>query len=219
MLFIHSIQDYLAKSYDSLNYSYQVIVKWSALCSFLTVTGVTWILFIFSWYSERSCKDLGWWISTLRTWKLRQGFNRSEIPQIMSQRFYPCKCSVGSNSLDYAAAPIIRSFPRSDLIKWVEMSVHPSVNILVFFSISFLITEPTVFRLRRMILDMGPHNHSVCFLRPSVTWPEMRSKCLMAFIYFLSYYWAEYFQLRMMIPDMWVFCWFRKPWLCHNSHY
>ena len=61
---------------------------------------------------------------------------------------------------------IFRSFLRNHLIKWVEMSVRPSirpsVRLLTFsaFSISSLITGPYNSKFHMLILEMGPHNRS-----------------------------------------------------------
>ena len=73
--------------------------------------------------------------------------------------------------------PINRSFLRNDLIKWVEISVRPSnrpsvrPSVTIFcFLIPSIITEPIIFRLHIMILDIVPHNRSVRFLRFPVTW-------------------------------------------------
>ena len=57
---------------------------------------------------------------------------------------------------------IFRSFLRNELIKWIEMSVRPSVRLLTFyaFSISSLITGPSTLKFHMLILEMGPHNRS-----------------------------------------------------------
>ena len=92
---------------------------------------------------------------------------------------------------------IFRSFLWNDLIKWVIMSVRPSVNILGFFYLLSYYWADYFETSQDDTRHGSAQSLSPWFCDSRSRDPKMKN-CPLALFYLLLYYWAEYFE---RLPD------------------